>query len=269
MRTVQMEYLRPDEIVAERERCSIVYLPLGPLEWHGPAMPLGTDPLMAQQVARAAAQRTGGVVMPTLFIGTERERPAEILRAKGFENPEEMYVIGMDVPKVTMNSLFAKEDIFGMMVRAHLEILVRQGYQLIVIVNGHGALGQRSTLERLAIEFSHETASRVVVEMPVIDSEEEHFDYGHGCLVETSCMRHLFDEHVDLAQLPPRDVKLPYTDYGIADDFVFSCQSSPDNCVVYDPRDATPELGEKLFTNALNHLCSTVEAAYAAATNTR
>lgn len=36
MRTVQLELLRPGEIMAERERCSIVYLPVGPLEWHGP-----------------------------------------------------------------------------------------------------------------------------------------------------------------------------------------------------------------------------------------
>ena len=30
MRTVQLELLRPGEILAERERCSIVYLPVGP-----------------------------------------------------------------------------------------------------------------------------------------------------------------------------------------------------------------------------------------------
>ena len=31
MRTVQMEFLRPGEIVAEKERCSIVYLPVAQL----------------------------------------------------------------------------------------------------------------------------------------------------------------------------------------------------------------------------------------------
>ena len=51
MRTVQMEYLRPHEILQEKERCSIVYLPVAPLEWHGPAMPYGTDPLVAQTLA--------------------------------------------------------------------------------------------------------------------------------------------------------------------------------------------------------------------------
>ena len=72
MRTVQLEYLRPGQIQEERARCPIVYLPVAPLEWHGPAMPFGTDPLMAQELARAAALRIGGVVMPTVFFGTEQ-----------------------------------------------------------------------------------------------------------------------------------------------------------------------------------------------------
>ena len=168
MRTVQLELLRPGEILAERERCSIVYLPVGPLEWHGPAMPYGTDALLAQSLARCAAERTGGVVMPTLFIGTERERPASILRDKGFENPERLYVLGMDVPKNSMKSFYAREDMFAVIVREHLRLLVQQGYRLIVIVNGHGAWGQTATLERLAVEFSHETPSKVIVGFPTI-----------------------------------------------------------------------------------------------------
>ena len=263
MRTVQMEFLRPQEIVAERERCSIVYLPIGPLEWHGPAMPYGTDPLMAQEVARAAAQRTGGVVMPTLFFGTERERPADILAAKGFEHPEDMYVLGMDVPKNCMKSFYAREEIFALMVREHLRLLVQQGYKLIVIVNGHGAWGQRSSLERLATEFSNETPSRVIVQRPDICPDgEPGRDYGHGTLVETATMCYLEGEHVDLSALPPRSEGLKYTDYGIADDFVFRCERSKDDCVVHDPRDATYELGKKYVQAGIEHLCALVEETY-------
>lgn len=229
MRTVQLELLRPGEILAERERCSIVYLPAGPLEWHGPAMPYGTDALLAQSLARCAAERTGGVVMPTLFIGTERERPASILRDKGFENPEQLYVLGMDVPKNSMKSFYAREDMFAVIVREHLRLLVQQGYRLIVIVNGHGAWGQTSTLERLAVEFSNETPSKVIV---------------------------------DLSQLPPRDVKLKYTGWGIADDCVFTGHPPADKCVVRDPRDAAPEKGEQFFQVALEHLCKQVTDAY-------
>ena len=83
----------------------------------------GTDALLAQSLARCAAERTGGVVMPTLFIGTERERPASILRDKGFENPERLYVLGMDVPKNSMKSFYAREDMFAVIVREHLRLL--------------------------------------------------------------------------------------------------------------------------------------------------
>lgn len=263
-RTVQLERMRPGEILAERARCPIVYLPLGPLEWHGPAMPFGTDPLMAQELARRAALRTGGVVMPTLFLGTERERPAQILKDKGFENAESMYVVGMDVPKNSVKSYYAREDLFAVTVREHLRLLVQQEYKLIVIVNGHGAWGQREQLDRLAIEFSNETPSKVIVAFPNIAREGEELDFGHACEIETSLMRYLDDENVDLSQLPPRDVKLPYTDWGIADDCVFEGKPTPDRCVRFDPRDATVEAGERYFGAALDHICAQVDAAYAA-----
>lgn len=262
MRTVQLEYLRPGEIQAEKERCSIVYLPVAPLEWHGPAMPYGTDPLIAQALARNVALRMGGVVMPTVYFGTERERPAYILEAKGFENPESMYVVGMDVPKNSMKSYYAREDIFAITVREYLRLLVQQGYRLIVIVNAHGALGQRATLDRLATEYSNETDSRVLYHMIDINAEGFAPDFGHGTLIETSLIRYLHDEHVDLSQLPPREIGLKYTDWGIADDPVFAGIRTQGDCVVHDPRDATAELGERCFKNAVENLCRLVQKTY-------
>ena len=61
MRTVRFELLRPDEILNEKKRCSIVYLPVGPLEWHGPHLPLGTDPLIAEAISRKVAEIVGGL----------------------------------------------------------------------------------------------------------------------------------------------------------------------------------------------------------------
>lgn len=262
MRTVQMEFLRPGEIQAERQRCSIVYLPVAPLEWHGPAMPYGTDPLLAQELARAAARQVGGVVMPTVFFGTERERPSYILEAKGFENPDQLYIKGMDVPANCMKSYYAREDIFALTVREYLRLLVEQEYKLIVIVNGHGAWGQRGSLDRLAKEFTGETNSHVLYHMIDIFTEDFKPDFGHGTLIETSLIRHLCDENVDLSALPPRDVPLKYTDWGIADDSVFEGKRSPGDSVIFDPRDATPELGKKCMQNAINNLCAAVKETY-------
>ncbi len=47
MHPVYFELLRPDEITAERAHCLEAYQPIGPLEWHGPHLPLGTDLLYA------------------------------------------------------------------------------------------------------------------------------------------------------------------------------------------------------------------------------
>lgn len=262
MRTVQMEFLRPGEILAEKARCPIVYLPVGPLEWHGPAMPYGTDPLTAQALARRAAEKLGGVVMPTVFFGTERERTPEILAAKGFADAASAYVVGMDVPKNSMKSFYAREEVFALMIREHLRLLVQQGYRLIVIVNGHGASGQRTSIARLAVEFSNETESRVLAVTPFALPEGAAFDFGHGTIAETALMRYIGDENVRLGELPPRGVPLAYRDYGIADDFVFSGNRSENDSVVFDPRDATPALGEAIFDACLRCLCGEVEAAY-------
>ena len=226
-------------------------------------MPYGTDPLMAQEVARAAARITGGVVMPTLYVGTERERPAYVLEGMGFEDTDQ-YVVGMDVPANSMKSFYAREDMFALIVRENLRLRVQQGYKLIVVVNGHGALGQKDSLDRLAAEFSNETPSKVIVTMANVVEEGETADFGHGTLLETSFMRGLFDEHVDLDQLPPREVPLKHADYGIADECVFTGKRTPGDHIQFDPRDATPELGLKYVTTAINNLVDFVNEAYAA-----
>ena len=251
-RTVHMELLRPEEIREEQEKQNIVYLPIGPLEWHGPAMPYGTDPIFAFAVAEKTALKTGGLVMPTLWIGTERKREDDILRAKGFKYPLP-YVKGMDVPNNTLPSMYAREDVFGVVVREYLRMLVDLGFRLIVIVNGHGALGQRSTLERLAIEFSNETPSKVIQFLPLVKINEGD-DLGHGTKIETSLMCYLHPDSVDLKQFPAKPEKLKYVDYGLADDFVFSCHCSSDDAIVFDPRDANERLGKKYIDAAVAFL---------------
>src|SRR5690349_2218451 len=97
---VRYELMTPGEIIAARERCPVVYLPLGPMEWHGPHLPLGTDALVAQHLALRVAAVAGGLVMPALFAGTDALRPpeegAQSLGALGFTGNER--ILGMDFP---------------------------------------------------------------------------------------------------------------------------------------------------------------------------
>ena len=78
----------PEEILAEQNNLPLVFLPLAPLEWHGPHLVLGVDPINAEQTALAVAAKVGGVVHPAFCMGTERERPPEILESLGYSKDE-------------------------------------------------------------------------------------------------------------------------------------------------------------------------------------
>lgn len=66
-----MAYLFPEEVAAARERIGLVILPIAPLEWHGPHMVMGTDPLLAHAFARRVAAKLRCPYFPALHVGTE------------------------------------------------------------------------------------------------------------------------------------------------------------------------------------------------------
>ena len=71
MEEVRFQYLRPAQVVERREKCSVAYIPLGTLEWHGLHNPMGVDALQAEEVAIRCA-RKGGVAMPPVYWGESR-----------------------------------------------------------------------------------------------------------------------------------------------------------------------------------------------------
>lgn len=258
MREVRLPWLRPAEIVAERERVSIVYLPIGPLEWHGPHLPIGTDPLQAEHTALKLAQRVGGVVHPTLFFGTERERAPELLRDLGFDGDE--WIVGMDFPANSVRSYYYTEDAFALLVRLTLEQLAAQQYALIVIVNGHGATNQINQLQRLAAEFSHRGPAKIIYTFD-LDAEVDD-DAGHATITETAAMLALQADRVDLDRLPPADRPLRNIDHAIVDAATFGGQPTPDRTVraSADPRRATRELGQHHFQVTVDRLAADILA---------
>ena len=72
MAEVRFDRMVPSEAVARREACSLAYLPVGSLEWHGSHMPFGTDYLTVTHLAEESARRFGGVVFPPVYYGDVR-----------------------------------------------------------------------------------------------------------------------------------------------------------------------------------------------------
>lgn len=66
---VEVERLLPYEIDAALAARSVVYVPLGSIEYHSHHLPVGLDGLNAHGVCTHAARRSGGLVLPTLYVG--------------------------------------------------------------------------------------------------------------------------------------------------------------------------------------------------------
>ena len=250
MRTVKFELLRPDEIQDEKKRCPVVYFPLSPLEWHGPHLPLGTDPLNAEAVAVRLAERNGGVVMPAFFWGTERERDPGMLKNIGFSGDE--WIVGMDFPANSMPSLYASEEVFGIAVREYLRLLAVQGYKLIVIVNGHGGENHINVLQRLAREFTETTDSVALYTFATYTMEEDKHDLGHATRIETDIMLSLYPDSVDLGTLPPKDEKIYNLDYAVVDGKTFEGNPNQDFSVDHDPRYADGQRGGDIIQHSVD-----------------
>ena len=121
---VQFELMRPAQIVEARRRCPVAYLPVGPLEWHGPHLPMGTDGIHAHRIALEVARRVGGVVFPPYFLGTDTVRPPDGpqgVRALGFRGDER--IIGMDFPANPVKSVYVEEGAFAVIIREIVKLI--------------------------------------------------------------------------------------------------------------------------------------------------
>jgi creatinine amidohydrolase len=226
-------------------------------------LPYGTDALNATGVARELAHRIGGVVLPTFFWGTERERPPELTRALGFDASD--YVVGMDFPAHPLKSLYCREEYLALLVRELLDRLLALHYRLIVIVNGHGASNQIETLRRLSAEFTATSPARVLLAMAwLLDDDTFSIGPGHADAIETSLMLAMHADLVDVTQLPPTDQPLRNQDWGVVDAETFRCRPTPAFTVrpEADPRmSASAQQGQQLLGRIIDGIEREVRAA--------
>lgn len=259
-RTLQFEHARPDEVLAAREQAGVLWLPVGPLEWHGPHLPFGVDPLNAQAAALACAQKMGGLVLPTLFCGTERERPSKMLADLGLD-PDAL-IVGMDFPAHSLPSGYFPEEEFALQVRGWIERAVAWGVPILVIVNGHGALNHNATLDRLVQTYrSPSTPIDVLAFLALVAGSEGSLNIGHASADETSLMMMDYPDDVALELLPAKDEPLKSAQFGIVDDLTF--RGEPTSSFTLrredDPRwESTAERGQEVRARTVEYICERV-----------
>ena len=115
----------------------LAFLPVGSVERHGDHLPLGTDTIIAEHLARELASRTNGILLPTIPYG-----PCIALR---------------DYPgtfDVDWEALYRY-------VLSVLREAARNGLRKVVIVNGHG--GNTNVLKFAARKASIEHDMQIVI----------------------------------------------------------------------------------------------------------
>ncbi|MFB0545883.1 MAG: creatininase family protein [Anaerolineae bacterium] len=258
-----MAFLFPQEVAEARDRIGLVILPIAPIEWHGPHLTMGCDPLLAHAFARRLAQEFSCPYFPPLFLGTERERDPDILECLGFRRED--YIEGMDFPKNSIASAYLREETFALVVRDTLNILFqRMKFWRVLIVNGHGAYNQAEVLDRLCTEFNNavSTGKRVIWVYPGFPRSPVAGTIGHATSQESSMLAATWPFCVDLSRLPPTG-KLKNVDYAVVDGETFDGVPTEDHTLreAQDPRTHTnAEWGREIIEQAVREVVEEVKA---------
>ncbi len=217
---------------------SLAFVPLGSTEQHGPHLPEGTDHLIAEALAREAADRSGYLCTPTITIGV---------------SPHHRQFHG---------TMWVDAPAFRDYVESLTRNLTYHGIDRVIYVNAHGGnvehlreVGRRlrDAEEMYAIEWMWNES--------IPDLVEELFDVPgpHGGPKETAMIQHI------APKLVREDRLADARDGGLVDwdretgrthgaRTFYDAIDNTANGVLGDQTDATAEKGEQLFEAASEQL---------------
>ncbi|MCC7354243.1 MAG: creatininase family protein [Anaerolineae bacterium] len=211
---IRYQMLRPDQVVARRQECPVVYIPIGTLEWHGVHNPLGADTLQAEGLAILCAKKGGGLVFPPLYYGESRVESLMEANAGDRNLIAEKMGLSPDNFLPERQPFTATEQALNYH-RLLLHVLAEAeslGFQVGVLVAGHYPLIDHA--RAAVLQFNQRGYSRrhgllawaFVDYLLVRDRYAMAGDHAAGW--ETSHVMALHPETVDLSLLPPKGEKL-------------------------------------------------------------
>lgn len=217
------------------EEIEVAVLPVGSTEQHGPALPLGTDHLVASAFADAVADRDDVVCLPTLPVGVSEHH-------RQFDG-----------------TLWTDPETFEWYVADTVESMASHGIRKTVIVNGHG--GNVDALSRAARTLrATETAFAPTwnwwESVDALESELFDSDGGHAGAAETSLVLEIAAELVEESRLGDAGDGAPdgwgKRVHGAAVGFD-TIDFTPTGAVG-DPTEGSREAGTELFEAAVEEL---------------
>jgi len=234
---------------------TVLLLPVGAMEQHGAHLPIGTDWMMAQFIARRVAARIDGIVAaPITYAAKSGVRTGGGNFQSGTTSLD-------GITLITMVKDIVKE-------------LVRHGARRLTIIDGHFEnrffLDEACDLAMRELRMDGIDDARVLKMVyaaefpnPLIDAvytdhEFPGLDLEHGGLLETSMMLYCYPEFVQMerlgnesaARFPPYDLFPPRTEW------------VPASGVLSSGLSATPEKGRLLVECFVNQVADAINAEF-------
>jgi len=235
-----------DQIASLAEQDAVVVIPTGSTEQHGPHLPVGTDAIIASEIATRAVKRASDSVsvllLPALTYGSSQHH------------------------MMFSGTLSLHDDLFTSQLVEIGNCLLHHGFRRLLFVNGHG--GNAAPL-RLAIDRIRQGTKREVyivsstywqlIAPTIIESRQSHFGgIGHAGEVETSLMLALYP-HLVRAPLPAGSWSQSPQGWWCSEAWFgeskvqlgFSLRDDSPSGVLGDPSTATAAFGHRILAAAV------------------
>ncbi len=214
---------------------SILCLPIGSIEQHGPHLPLNTDVVLAEEFTRRIMARWGAAYdlwqLPTVAVSLAREHEW--------------------APGTLSLSL---QTIAAMLRELARAIARATPTRNLAVINGHG--GNRGVLEAVALDLRADFGLNACILHPAawLVEEQAGFPDIHGGRNETSLMLAAAPHLVRVGQIAglttpsdPARARAAILDPAVTWAWTSEEKALADRGVIGEPGGASPELGERLF----------------------
>lgn len=235
MTEIEWRRLRADQLREKARQDTIVIVPVGSLEQHGPHCPVEVDSRLAETVAMATAEklsdRESVLVLPTVWTGvSEHHMSFGGTISLGFEA-------------------------FSALIHGICGSLVRHGFKRIVLFNGHG--GNDNALRVITDELTPKLGVPIAqftywyaASEPIAAILEKQTQLRHACEAETSMMMAVRPELIAEDRIPLAKSNMYPTVADLVGSGVYRWRSlgaQAASGVIGFPEAANPEKGHRLI----------------------
>jgi len=244
------------EIAALDRDSTLIIIPTGAIEQHGPHLPVDTDIFNATAISEGIAEQYKSgkkrvLVAPPIWWGT---------------SPHHLGFPG---------TLSLRNETFAQIITETISSLLPHGFYRFLLINGHG--GNAGNLTATVSQIKQDYALSVptlsywtMIKQTLIDIGTSPIGgMGHACEMETSLALHLRPELVRMdlaiAEMPTEMTSWSCIDFraggpvGIALDF----KRDSKHGIMGDPTVATAEKGKRIFDDAKKAIHSCIEELFA------